>query len=73
MSQGIACDCAEREKKVADRVWVVVDRCGNSSAFNGYRWQRSAYSLLWCSSCRSMWRTKAKYVSALPDGNMETK
>lgn len=50
--------------------WVVVQREGNAGAFNGYHWTALDYSLVRCNApgCpRSPWRTKAAYVSALPD------
>lgn len=47
--------------------WVVRQREGNQSAFNGGRWQPSAYSEVVCLECRSVWRTKAGYVSSLRD------
>lgn len=46
--------------------WVVVQRNGNASAFNGYRWQWSAYSCVRCTDCGRRWRTKAGYVRNLP-------
>jgi hypothetical protein len=49
--------------------WVVVARRCNYSAFNGYRWTPSDYSEVRCTrpDCLGRWRTKAKYVDALPD------
>lgn len=47
--------------------WVVLQRNGNASAFNGYRWQWSAYSAVQCRKCFRWWRTKAAYVADLPD------
>lgn len=46
---------------------IVLDRCGNSSAFNGYRWQPSDYSAVLCVWCGRVWRTKAKYIAEAPD------
>lgn len=46
------------------RVHVVVWR-GNYSAFNGYRFQPSDYSLVECSACHASWRTNALYVDTL--------
>lgn len=60
MSMGTACKCQPRNL-------VVVQRKGNASAFNGYRWTPSAYSFIRCVSCGQGWRTKAAYVDALPD------
>ena len=47
--------------------WVVVQREGNASAFNGYHWTLSDYSGLRCRTCNRWWRTKAAYVRDLPD------
>ena len=49
--------------------WAVIQRHGNASAFNGYHWQYSAYSSVFCrlASCGRYWRTKAVYVEQLPD------
>jgi hypothetical protein len=49
--------------------WVVVQRKHNRSAFNGYRWTPSAYSLVRCTApgCGGVWRTKAAFVDGLPD------
>jgi hypothetical protein len=51
--------------------WAVVQRNGNASAFNGYHWQWSAYSLVRCGHCGRRWRTKANYVRHLPDAHGE--
>jgi hypothetical protein len=45
----------------------VIQRKGNASAFNGYRWQRSAYSAVACRCCGRVWRTKAAFVDRSPD------
>jgi hypothetical protein len=49
--------------------WVVLQRKGNYSAFNGYHWTPSAYSAVKCRApgCNRVWRTKAAYVDELPD------
>jgi len=54
--------------------WAVMVRLGNYSAFNGYRFTPSDYSLVRCGhpGCGRMWRTKAGYVSELPDLNRES-
>lgn len=63
MSQGDACKVpAHRD------AWVVINRRCNYSAFSGYRRTLSDYSLVYCPTCPTAWRTKAAYVSALPDG-----
>lgn len=53
--------------------WVVLDRKCNYSAFNGYRRTRSAWSSVRCDhpGCGRVWRTKAAYVSRLPDARDE--
>jgi hypothetical protein len=51
-----------------DQVKVVV-RMGNYSAFNGYRFTPSDYSLVVCDACGTSWRTKADYVSVCPNGS----
>ena len=53
-----------REHRAA---WVVVQRNGNASAFNGYHWTPSDYSGIRCRTCDRYWRTKAEYVRSLPD------
>jgi hypothetical protein len=49
--------------------WVVIQRYGNASAFNGYHWTPSDYSAVRCAKpdCGRVWRTKAGYVAQLPD------
>lgn len=47
--------------------WVVVHRKCNFSAFSGYRYTPSDYSLVLCGTCGRRWRTKAAYVDTLPD------
>lgn len=47
--------------------WRVLQRHGGASAFNGYRWRDSAYSLIRCTWCGREWRTKAAYVEQLED------
>jgi hypothetical protein len=49
--------------------WWVSVREGNSSAFNGYHFTRSAYSECRCArpGCGRRWRTNAGYVRDLPD------
>lgn len=58
------CHCAKE-----DREWVVTERYANRSAFSGYRWTPSAYSAIRCVTCGRTWRTKAAYVTSLPDGD----
>lgn len=47
--------------------WVVTQRNCNHSAFNGYHETPSRYSTVKCLACGHKWRTKAAYVSTLPD------
>lgn len=63
--------CLERRKPIGERRWVVATRNGNHSAFNGYRYQWSRYSLVRCLACGKTWRTKAAYVRRLRDGTLE--
>lgn len=65
MSGGKACTCPAGIK--VRRPWVVLHRRCNHSAFNGYRYTPSVYSAVSCVTCGAVWRTKAAYVSALPD------
>lgn len=67
MSQGNTCNCAESKKPMGERAWHVIARLCNHSAFNGYRETRSEYSAVRCRVCSATWRTKAKFVSRLPD------
>ena len=62
MSQGVACTVRSHRPR-----WTVAVRQANYSAFNGGRRTPSAYSLVMCEACPTAWRTKAKYVAALPD------
>ena len=66
MSHGTPCRCTETDKK---KNWVVWQRNCNYSAFNGYKRQYSDYSRVYCEKCQMTWRTKAAYVSQLPDAN----
>lgn len=71
MSGGTACACDERDKPVVERNWVVVQRRCNHSAFSGYHYTPSEWSAIFCRSCRALWRTKARYVNKLRDGEIE--
>jgi hypothetical protein len=55
--------CTDKDHKPS---WTVIVRNGNYSAFNGYRFTPSAYSLVKCRSCGAHWRTRAAYVAGLP-------
>jgi hypothetical protein len=68
--QSFNCHCPERKKPVDQRAWVVTQRLGNASAFNGYRWQPSDWSSVFCLGCHAFGRTKASYVSSLRDGRI---
>ncbi len=77
-------ELAERHRQERDRErsldcrrahqehWVVLQREGNASAFNGYCWTPSAYSAIRCRHCGRVWRTKANYVRHLPDAERGT-
>lgn len=62
-----AATCPERKKRPVNRAWEVWYRYGNRSAFNGYRDTPSDWSSVYCKICGAHGRTKAAYVSALPD------
>lgn len=66
MSQGFACRDTTHKAR-----WVVIHRRCNFSAFNGYRWTPSDYSLVGCTACGALWRTKAKFTDDLPSGDMD--
>lgn len=70
MSVSFGCHCEERKKPPKERNWVVVQRRGNCSAFNGYHWTPSDYSCLFCKTCGALGRTKASYVDDIPDGEI---
>jgi hypothetical protein len=55
------CQCHPVNRKT----WVVVHWRCNYSAFNGYRYTPSSYSLVACLVCDRSWRTKAAYVDHL--------
>lgn len=67
MSQPFSCSCPERKKPVRERLWVVLQRLCNHSAFNGYHYTPSDYSTVECLSCGRVGRTKAAYVDRLRD------
>ena len=46
--------------------WRVVQRNGNASAFNGYRWTWSRYSGVRCLRCLRFWRTGAATCATWP-------
>ena len=70
MSVSFGCHCPERDKPATKRRWVVVRRRCNFSAFNGYKWRPSEYSLLHCRACKATGRTKARYVEDIRDGRI---
>lgn len=73
MSGGSSCKCDERKEPIVAtgdrpaRLWRVLDRKCNHSAFNGYHWTSSPYSSIQCLRCGAAWRTKAPYVDSLRD------
>jgi hypothetical protein len=71
MSVSFGCHCAERRKPPEQRQWVVLTRRGNNSAFNGYRFESSAYSEVYCQNCGAMGRTKGAFVDQLRDAEKD--
>jgi hypothetical protein len=63
MGGDVTCRCRPR------RVLVINRKC-NYSAFNGYHRTPSDYSCVQCQCCGHVWRTKAAWVDAMPDGVM---
>jgi len=72
MSVSFGCHCVERAKPVKERQWLVWTYKSHHSAFNGYRWTSSDYSLVQCTHCGAFGRTKAAYVSQLRMRDDET-
>ena len=68
MSAWNPCTCGRKRGDHGDL--VVLARNGNASAFNGYHWTPSDYSLIRCTrkGGTGVWRTKASYVHSLPNG-----
>lgn len=64
MSGGPACSCKGKKE---DRLknWIVITYRCNYSAFSGYRRTPSDYSLLECTKCKRVWRTKSSYVATV--------
>lgn len=73
MSVSFSCHCEERKKPVEKRNWIVLTRKGNHSYFEYPKggFHPSNYSTVYCCSCGSMGRTKAKYVEKLRDGSWD--
>lgn len=69
MSSGIACKCAERKKPIGERLWECWQYKCNFSAFNGYKRTPSDYSLVHCTVCGGLWRTKAAWAGQIPQGD----
>jgi hypothetical protein len=67
MSAHIKCTCGRKRGDHTDL--VVKMRRYNCSAFNGYHYTPSQYSMISCTrpSCYGTWRSKEKYVDSLPD------
>jgi len=57
----MACKCKPKDKSN----WEIWQYKCNYSAFSGYNYTPSDYSLIMCKKCSSVWRTKADYVSTL--------
>lgn len=64
MSAGVCCVCPGT-LRVKKQKWEVIGYRFNRSAFRGYRYTSSDYSLVQCSVCGRAWRTKAGYVETL--------
>lgn len=62
MASGMSCKAKDHRAH-----WHVIARKHNRSHFNGRHWTPSAYSAVRCPICRATWRTKAAYVTTLPD------
>lgn len=73
MSGGDACKCTERKKPIGERMWECWHYKCNFSAFNGYRYTPSDYSLVYCTVCRGLWRTKASWAGQIPQGEGSAK
>lgn len=67
MAVSFGCHCEERRKPIEKRNWVVRQRHCHHSAFAGYHRTYSDYSTVACNTCGEVGRTKANYVSLLPD------
>lgn len=65
MSKGTVCHCPESKKPVKERKWYVRRYQCHHSAFNGWRETYSDYSLIECTACKALWRTKANYVEEI--------
>jgi len=71
MSGHIPCNCKGTWKEKRKN-WVVIDRNCNYSYFEypkGCR-HHSDYSLVSCTKCTGLFRTKADYIWRLPDGHL---
>lgn len=66
MSGGYTCGHASHRPQ-----WRVLVRNANYSSFNGGHRTPSAYSALFCLTCKRRWRTKAEYVKDTPGMNPE--
>lgn len=71
MSSGPACKCAERNEPFKDgadgkpgRLWRWLHYKCNYSAFSGYHYTPSDYSLCACLACGAHWRTKSDFPIA---------
>lgn len=73
----MACQCNERRRPLPSQIeqgrntrprqWFVVRRNYTRSAFNGYHSMWSEFSDIACRVCGRHWRSKASWVSGLPD------
>jgi hypothetical protein len=69
MSGGQPCTCSGSQAE-RRRHWRVFQRHCNFSAFSGYHYTPSAYSGVFCLNCDGTWRTTAKYVVGIPNGDL---
>lgn len=65
--------CQDPRQHRAGGAWRILHYKHNHSAFSGYRETDSDYSEILCLECHRTWRTKAKYVSTLPEISDEEK
>nr|DAF85301.1 MAG TPA: C2H2 type zinc-finger protein [Siphoviridae sp. ct8aS59] len=61
MSYMKTCNCGKEN-------WLVIHYKHNHSAFESpkYGWHKSAYSVIQCQKCKTIFSSKSKYVDNLP-------
>ena len=72
MSGGNPCVCAGSHKD-RRKFWIVIHRNCNYSHFEKPKGQKhySDYSLIKCTRCTGLFRTKASFTYELPDGKID--